>query len=161
MPQSLTAAHPLHFSKMVRTIHFSLVGQNDFPATARRIDGQRLLEALLDVRTPDALCVRRRHVLLVVGHVAHVQLLVLVRHAASGGGSSGCGVVVVVMVRGRQARQPVGGGSGGSGSGGAGSSSGCVNRGGGATAERTARTVGAAGDRRPRRGDAAGAVCGS
>ena len=59
------------------TVHLSLVGEDDFAAAARRIDGERFLEALLDVGAPDALGVVRqvvavaRHVAVVVGEAAH------------------------------------------------------------------------------------------
>lgn len=38
-----------------RTVHLALVRQDDFPTATGRIDGQGLLEALLDVRAPYAL----------------------------------------------------------------------------------------------------------
>lgn len=37
------------------TVHLALIGENDLASAAGRIDGQRLLKALLDVRTPHAL----------------------------------------------------------------------------------------------------------
>ena len=36
------------------TVHLALFGENDLAAAARRIDGHRLQEALLDVGAPDA-----------------------------------------------------------------------------------------------------------
>lgn len=40
-----------------RTVHLALVREDDFAATTWRVDGQRLLEALLDIRAPHALCI--------------------------------------------------------------------------------------------------------
>ena len=40
------------------TIHLPLVAENDLPPSAWRVDGERLLEALLDLWRPDALRVR-------------------------------------------------------------------------------------------------------
>lgn len=37
------------------TVHLALIGENDLAASAGRVDGQRLLKALLDVWTPHAL----------------------------------------------------------------------------------------------------------
>ena len=37
------------------TVHLALLGEDDLAAAARRVDGHRLEEALLDVWTPDAL----------------------------------------------------------------------------------------------------------
>jgi hypothetical protein len=41
----------------VLTVHLSLVWQDNFPPSARRVDGQGLLETLLDFGGPDAFCV--------------------------------------------------------------------------------------------------------
>lgn len=41
----------------VLTVHLALVGQNDLSPSARGVDGQSLLEALLYVGTPHAFCV--------------------------------------------------------------------------------------------------------
>lgn len=48
------------------TVHLPLVRQDDFPPPARRVDGQRLLEALLDVGAPHALGVPVQGLVLVV-----------------------------------------------------------------------------------------------
>lgn len=48
------------------TVHFSFVGQDDLSPPARRVYGQGFLEALFDIRTPDAFGVRRSHVLLIL-----------------------------------------------------------------------------------------------
>lgn len=37
------------------TVHLALIGENDLASAAGWIDGQRLLKALLNVRTPHAL----------------------------------------------------------------------------------------------------------
>lgn len=47
-------------SATVLTVHLSLVGEDDFATTAWRIYGECFLEALLDIRRPHALGVRRR-----------------------------------------------------------------------------------------------------
>lgn len=52
------------------TVHLSLVGQDDLPASTWRVDGQGLLEALFDVGTPDSFCVRRRQVLVILQQTA-------------------------------------------------------------------------------------------
>lgn len=63
---------------MTLTIHLALVAEDDLAAAAWRVDGQRLLEALLDVRAPNTLGVGGRQVLVIVT-VAHVQLALGVR----------------------------------------------------------------------------------
>lgn len=63
---------------MTLTIHLALVAEDDLAAAAWRVDGQRLLEALLDVRAPHTLGVGGRQVLVIVT-VAHVQLALGVR----------------------------------------------------------------------------------
>lgn len=68
------------------TIHFTLVGEDDFPPTTRWVDGQGLLKALFDVGAPHAL-----------GIVGEVFLGVIVgggRTAAIGGGRGGRGVLL-------------------------------------------------------------------
>lgn len=65
------------------TVHFTLVGQYNLPAPARRVYGQRFLEALLDVRAPYAFRVGRRQFLVVVT-VVHVQAEVAARVHARG-----------------------------------------------------------------------------
>jgi len=60
------------------TVHFTLVGQNDLPAPARRVYGQRFLEALLDVRAPHTLRIGRRQFLVVIA-VVYVQAEVAAR----------------------------------------------------------------------------------
>lgn len=48
------------------TVHLPLVRQDDFPPPTRRVDGQRLLEALLNVGAPHALGVPVQGLVLVV-----------------------------------------------------------------------------------------------
>ena len=43
--------------ELVPAVHLPLVGEDDLAAAAGRVDRHRLLEALLDVRRPDALSV--------------------------------------------------------------------------------------------------------
>lgn len=50
----------------ILTVHFSLVWEDNFASTAWRIYGESFLEALLDIRWPHSLRVRRRQVLLVL-----------------------------------------------------------------------------------------------
>lgn len=45
------------------TVHLALVGENNFAPAARRVDGQGLLEALLNVWTPHSLRISRGHIL--------------------------------------------------------------------------------------------------
>jgi hypothetical protein len=45
---------------LVLTVHLSLVGKDNFATTAWWIYGECFLEALLDIRRPNALGVRRR-----------------------------------------------------------------------------------------------------
>lgn len=45
------------------TVHLALVRKYDFASPARRVDSERLLEALLDVGAPHSLRIRRRHIL--------------------------------------------------------------------------------------------------
>ena len=52
--------------QLVPSIHLPLVRQDDLPPPARGIDGQGLLEALLDLRSPDALSVCPRSLFVVV-----------------------------------------------------------------------------------------------
>ena len=40
--------------EFVASVHFALFGEDDFPSSAWRIDGQGFEEALFDVGTPDA-----------------------------------------------------------------------------------------------------------
>jgi hypothetical protein len=48
------------------TVHLPFVREDDFPSAARRINGQSLLEALLNVGTPNALGVGRRQIFFVL-----------------------------------------------------------------------------------------------
>ena len=41
--------------QFISSIHLSLIRENNLPAAAWRVDGQGLLEALLNIRGPDAL----------------------------------------------------------------------------------------------------------
>jgi len=78
------------------TVHLALVGQNNLPSTAWRVDGQGFLEALLDVGTPDALGVGGRELFVVIA-VPDVQLQRLVGvglprlRSPRGGNRGGCG----------------------------------------------------------------------
>lgn len=45
------------------TVHLALVGENNFASATRGVDGQSLLEALLNVRTPYSLRIGRGHIL--------------------------------------------------------------------------------------------------
>ena len=47
--------------ELVPAVHLALVGKDDLPPATGRVDGHRLLEALLNVRRPDALCVLTLH----------------------------------------------------------------------------------------------------
>ena len=48
------------------TVHLPFVREDDFPPAARRINGQSFLEALLNIRTPDALGIGRSQIFLVL-----------------------------------------------------------------------------------------------
>lgn len=50
-----TENHDWYDDRSARTVHLALIRKDDLPAAARRVDGQSLLEALLDVRAPHAL----------------------------------------------------------------------------------------------------------
>ena len=52
--------------QLVPPVHLPLVGKDNLPTAARRIDGERLLEALLDLGSPNPLGVRPRSLLVVV-----------------------------------------------------------------------------------------------
>lgn len=70
--------------QLVAAVHLSLVGEDDLPAAARRVDGQRLLEALLYIGGPDTLGVLPLGLLVVVELTAVVLGDLLVdglRHA--------------------------------------------------------------------------------
>ncbi len=56
----------LQFSQL--TIHFPLIRQDDFPSSAGWVNGQGLLEALLNVRAPHALSLTVHGL---IGRVAH------------------------------------------------------------------------------------------
>ncbi len=85
------------------TVHLALVGQDDFPPSARRVDSERLLEALLDVGAP--------HALGVVGQVIGGRDAVLAAAAAAYVGRLGDvgagGVVFVVLARAWRRPAPV------------------------------------------------------
>jgi len=66
------------------TVHFSLVWKNDFPTSTRRINGQRFLEWLLNIRRPDSFCIAR-HIdwafgFVLVGLICHLFAWFLVRN---------------------------------------------------------------------------------
>lgn len=84
----------LHFALLstqwcLLTVHLALVREDDLAPAAGRVDGQRLLETLLDVGAPDALGIGRREVLVILA-VADVQLRlgvgVSARRPGAGGG---------------------------------------------------------------------------
>ena len=52
--------------QLVPPVHLPLVRQDDLPSTTRRIDGQGLLEALLNLRSPNSLGVLVARLLVVV-----------------------------------------------------------------------------------------------
>lgn len=56
----------------VLTIHLSLVRQDNLPPSARRIDGQGLLEALLNLRAPHSLSIIVCRLVCRVAHPLHV-----------------------------------------------------------------------------------------
>lgn len=56
----------------VLTIHLSLIGQDNLPPSARRIDGQGLLEALLNLRAPHSLRIVVCRLVCRVAHPLHV-----------------------------------------------------------------------------------------
>jgi hypothetical protein len=51
---------------MTLTVHLPFVGENDLATATGGVDCQGLLEALLDVRAPHALCVRGCQVLVIL-----------------------------------------------------------------------------------------------
>ena len=62
-------AHPVGTGASL-TIHLALLGKDDLAATTRRVDGQRLEEALLDVWTPNSLAGLRAFVVHVLAQFA-------------------------------------------------------------------------------------------
>ena len=52
--------------QLVPPVHLALVREDNLPPAAGRVDGQRLLEALLNVRSPDTLGVCARDLLVVI-----------------------------------------------------------------------------------------------
>ena len=62
--------------QLVPPVHLALVREDDLPPAAGRVDGQRLLEALLNVRGPDALRVLVSHLLVII-ELAGVKLCYL------------------------------------------------------------------------------------
>ena len=62
--------------QLVPPVHLALVRQDDLPPPTRRVDGQRLLEALFDFRGPDSLGVLTSGLLVVV-KLAGVELCYL------------------------------------------------------------------------------------
>ena len=54
------------FFSFLLTIHLPLVAEYDLPPAAGRVNGERLLEALLDLWRPNSLRVGTRHLLVVV-----------------------------------------------------------------------------------------------
>ena len=71
--------------QLVPPVHLALVRQDDLPSAAWRVNGQGLLEALLDVRGPDALGILITRLLVVI-KLAGVKLCNLL---ADGLGDSG------------------------------------------------------------------------
>lgn len=65
-----------HVCHQTLTIHFSFVRENDFSASTWWIDGERFLETLFNVWTPNALRIGRRQVFVVVAHIAHIEMLI-------------------------------------------------------------------------------------
>lgn len=52
-----TENHGWYADRSARTVHLALIRQDDLPAATWRVDCQSLLEALLNVRAPHALCI--------------------------------------------------------------------------------------------------------
>lgn len=83
------------------TVHFTLVGQNDLPASARRVYSQGFLKTLLDVRAPHPLRISRRQFLVVIA-VVHVQAEVAARvHAGRAAHTVATAVRAVRVTTGR------------------------------------------------------------
>ena len=59
--------------QLVPPVHLPLVREDDLPPSTWRVDGQGLLEALLDVRRPDTLCIIVPSLLVVI-ELARVKL---------------------------------------------------------------------------------------
>lgn len=57
------------------TIHLPFVGKDDFPASARRINGQSLLETLFNIGTPDALGVGRCQIFFVLFKWQEIRIM--------------------------------------------------------------------------------------
>ncbi len=68
----------------VLTIHLSFIGEDDLPASTRRIDGQGLLEALFNVRTPHPLSIIVYGLVCGVAHPLHVLGRALAAAPAAG-----------------------------------------------------------------------------
>lgn len=68
----------------VLTIHLSLIRQDNLPPSARRIDGQGLLEALLNLRAPHSLSIIVCRLVCRVAHPLHVLGRALTAAPAAG-----------------------------------------------------------------------------
>lgn len=68
----------------VLTIHLSLIRQDNLPPSARRIDGQGLLEALLNLRAPHSLSIIVCRLVCRVAHPLHVLGRALAAAPAAG-----------------------------------------------------------------------------
>lgn len=71
-------------SNTVLTIHLSLIRQDNLPPSARRIDGQGLLEALLNLRAPHSLSIIVCGLVRRVAHPLHVLGRTLTAAPAAG-----------------------------------------------------------------------------
>ena len=75
LPRPRLAGPELDVSRdqLVPPVHLPLVGEDDLPPSAWRVDGQGFLEALLDVRGPDSLSVLIPSLLVVI-ELARIKL---------------------------------------------------------------------------------------
>ena len=75
LPRPRLASPELDVSgdQLVPPVHLPLVREDDLPPSTWRVDGQGLLEALLDVRRPDTLCIIVPSLLVVI-ELARVKL---------------------------------------------------------------------------------------
>ena len=81
LPRPRLASPELDVSRnqLVPPVHLPLVGEDDLPPATWRVDGQGLLEALLDVRRPDTLRIIVPSLLVVI-ELARVKLCYLMAY---------------------------------------------------------------------------------
>lgn len=66
------------------TVHLSLIGEDDLPASTRRIDGKSLLEALFNIRAPHPLSIVVYRLVCRVAHPLHILGRALAAAPAAG-----------------------------------------------------------------------------